>query len=74
MAISESRKVYIQRRLTLYLEAEERILNSQSYRIGSQSVTQADLAAVQSEIRQLENILDNGGGGSRTFRFVPRDL
>jgi hypothetical protein len=72
--MSGPRREYAQRRLTLYLEAEEKILNSQSYQIGTRTLTRADLAAVQGEIRRLENILDNGGTGSRTFRAVPRDL
>ncbi|GHV50384.1 hypothetical protein FACS1894216_02490 [Synergistales bacterium] len=74
MPISEARKEYVERRLTLYLEAEERILNGQSYRIGSRSLTRADLNAVRSEIHRLENLLDNDGVGSRAFRAVPRDL
>jgi hypothetical protein len=74
MALSKSRKEYLQRRLALYLEAEEMILRGQSYKIGSRSLTRADLSAVQGEIRRLEAIIDNNGVKSRSFRVVPRDL
>ncbi|MDR3280951.1 MAG: hypothetical protein LBT23_10595 [Synergistaceae bacterium] len=74
MALSEARKEYTGRRLGIYLEAEEIILRGQSYKIGSRMLTRADLAAVQSEIRRLENILETGGIQRRAFRFVLRDL
>lgn len=74
MAIPEARKVLYERRLALYLEAEEMILRGQSYRIGTRSLTRADLAAVQSEIRRMESILENNGVKNRVFRAVPRDL
>ena len=72
MPLSETRKVYLKRRLELYLAAEEMILRGQSYRIGTRSLTRADLAAVQRLIGQLEAAID--GKKSRTFRVVPRDL
>jgi hypothetical protein len=58
----------------MYLEAEEMILRGQSYRIGSRSLTRADLSAVQREIRRIENLIDSGGSRRRAFRFVLRDL
>ena len=42
---------------TLYLEAEEMILRGQAYKIGTRSLTKADIAAVQSEIHRLEAVL-----------------
>jgi hypothetical protein len=72
--MTEAYKEYVKRRLTLYLEAEEMILRGQSYKIGNRSLTRADLAAVQSEIRKLETAVENNGVTRRTFRFVPRDL
>ncbi len=74
MGMTSELQAYYARRLKLYLEAEEKILSGQSYRIGTRSVTRADLAAVQKKISELENILNNAGVGSRTLRIVPRDL
>lgn len=74
MALSDAKKQFYERRLQLYLEAEEKILTGQAYKIGSRSVTRAELAAVQSEIRRLENVLTNNGVKNRIFRIVPRDL
>jgi hypothetical protein len=72
--MTEARREYTRRRLALYLEAEEMILKGQSYKIGSRSLTRADLAAAQSEIRRLETAVENSGVTRRAFRYVPRDL
>jgi hypothetical protein len=72
--MTDARKEYLRRRLALYLEAEEMILRGQAYKIGTRSLTRADLAAVQGEIRRLETTIENAGVRSRTFRYVPRDL
>ncbi len=74
MAMTKERRLYYARRLKLYLEAEEKILSGQSYRIGTRTVTRADLAAVQKKIGEIENILNNAGVGSKAVRVVPRDL
>ena len=74
MAIPEARKTFYERRLALYLEAEEMILRGQAYKIGTRSLTRPDLAAVQGEIRRLEQTLSNNGVKNRVFRAVPRDL
>ena len=74
MAMTKERRMYYARRLKLYLDAEEKILSGQSYRIGTRSLTRADLAAVQKKIAELENIINNNGVGNRAFRVVPRDL
>ena len=61
MAVTYSKEEKIKRvklRLELYYEAEEKILNAQEYRIGSRTLTRADLDDVQSEIRKLENDLE----------------
>jgi hypothetical protein len=44
----------VQKRLGLYLAAEEKILVAQSYGTGGQTVAKASLEAVQKEIRRLE--------------------
>ena len=61
MADSRSVKMRIEsvrRRLDLYYEAEEAILNAKSFKIGSQQVTMADLDDVQKTIKELEAKLD----------------
>lgn len=45
------------RRLQLYVEAEEAILSGQSYTIGNRSLTRADLSEVREEI---DNLLADG--------------
>lgn len=45
-------------RLDIYYEAEEKILHAKEYRIGSRSLTRADLDDVQEEIKKLETELD----------------
>ena len=47
----------IQDRLSLYKQAEIRILQGQSYQIGTISYTRANLRDVQSEIARLEGAL-----------------
>jgi hypothetical protein len=48
----------VQARLTAYLAAEDTVLNSaQSYKIGTRSLTRADLAEIRAEIARLENRL-----------------
>ena len=42
-------------RLELYYEAEEKILQGQSYSIGSRSLTRANLGEVQDKIKELES-------------------
>jgi hypothetical protein len=74
MALTETRREFLGRRLAMYLEAEELILRGQSYKIGSRSLTRADLAAVQQEIHRLENAIDNDGARRRAWRYVLRDL
>ena len=41
-------------RLKLYYEAEEKVLNSQSYTLGSKTLTRADLTSIQNMIKKLE--------------------
>lgn len=64
-------------RLKLYYEAEEKILNSQSYTLGSRTLTRADLAAVQNMIRKLESevstLESRGTTKRRSARIIPLD-
>ena len=62
-------------RLAQYYEAEERVLKGQSYRIGTRQVTRADLAAIQSGIKELEAevaaLEKHGTAGRRAARVIP---
>ena len=48
----------VERRLDLYYQAEEAVLNAQRFRIGSQEVTLADLSDIRKIIKELEAELD----------------
>ena len=64
-------------RLSMYYKAEEAVLLNQEYKIGTRSLKRADLAAIQSAIKDLENqieILEAGNGKNKAGRFLPRDL
>lgn len=67
----------LKRRLQLYYDAEERILEGQSYSIGSRSLTRANLAEVRNSIKELEakvNALETRGTTKRKVaRIIPRD-
>lgn len=57
----------LERRLKLYLEAEERILLNQSYSIGGRNLTRADLSKVQSMIESLTAQLSTDNSGRRKY-------
>lgn len=65
------------RRLQKYYEAEEKILNSQSYTLGSKQLTRADLGKIQNMITKLETEIDalecNGTMKRRSSRVIPID-
>lgn len=64
-------------RLKLYYEAEEKVLNSQSYTLGSKTLTRADLTSIQSMIKKLEGEIASleqyGTMKRRSVRIVPVD-
>jgi hypothetical protein len=64
-------------RLKLYYEAEEKVLNSQSYTLGSKTLTRADLTSIQSMIKKLEGEIASleqyGTTKRRSVRIVPVD-
>lgn len=64
-------------RLASYMAAELKILEGQSYSIGSRSLTRANLGEVQLMIKELEakiNALESRGSTKRRVkRFIPRD-
>lgn len=65
------------RRLDMYYAAEEAVLKSQEYRIGTKSLKRADLASIRAMIKELEDqvsSLEAAGGKRFAGRFVPRDI
>lgn len=67
-------------RLDAYYEAELKVLQGQSYQIGSRTMTRAHLAEIRTAIRDLEiRVADlkaqaAGRGKRKAFRITPRDL
>lgn len=67
-----------QRHLDLWLEADAAVATGQSYKIGTRSLTRADVSEIAERIRfwrKEVNRLESGRkGGVRVLRAVPRDL
>lgn len=64
-----------------WLEAERVVMTGQSYKIGSQSLTRADLSMIaerikfwRAEVEKLEDEEITGRRGCKVFRAVPRDF
>ena len=69
------------KRLEQYYEAEEAILSgAQSYKVGSRSLTRANLNEIADMIKYLENRVaaeqsaSNGKGRNKVTGIVPRDF
>ena len=64
-------------RLKRYYEAEEKVLNRQSYTLGSKTLTRADLTSIQNMIKKLEGEISSleqyGTTKRRSVRIVPVD-
>lgn len=64
--------------LRIWLEAEKAVATGQSYKIGTRSLTRANLSDIASRIKYWRNEVDKlesgDGKGSRVMRIVPRDL
>lgn len=66
--------------LEMWLEAEEALSTSQSYTIGTRTLTRASLAEVRKSIEYWQNKVaaieatQARRGRSRVYRAVPRDL
>lgn len=65
----------LQARLALYKEAERKILQNQSYTIGTRTYTRANLKWIQDGIKDLENAIAaaKGTGTIRVRRALFRD-
>jgi hypothetical protein len=62
-----------EKRLQQYLDAEEKVLNGQSYSIGERKMTRADLAEIRQGIQYWENKVArlSRGGGARVRGIRP---
>lgn len=64
--------------LNMWIEAEKAVATSQSYTIGSRSLTRANLAEIRKSIEYWRNevaALEHGNSnGRRVVRVIPRDL
>lgn len=75
ITLKEARK-----HLKIWLDAENEIATSQSYTIGTRSLTRANLKEVRNQIKYWENKVNElekeaaNKGRNRTYRAVPRDL
>ena len=64
--------------LQAFLEAEIAVATGQSYKIGSRSLTRANLSEIKERINfwrnEVERLEAGRKKGMRAFRAVPRDL
>ena len=60
-----TRREVQEKRLAMYLEAEEKILLNQSYTVGNRTYVRADLGKIQSAIAELEEALSAAGARRR---------
>lgn len=64
--------------LKIWLDAEKAVATGQSYKIGTRSLTRANLSDIADRIKYWRNEvarLESGaGGGARVLRAVPRDI
>ena len=60
----------VEARLVLYVAAEEKILEGQSYTLGGRSLTRADLGAVQKTIADLDAKCQQLSGTTNTARKI----
>lgn len=66
-----------QKHLAAWLDAELAVTTGQEYRIGTRSVSRANLAEIRQQVlfwrREVEN-LSSKRGPRRVMRVIPRDL
>lgn len=67
-------------RLNAYYEAELKVLAGQEYRMGTKSLTRADLGEIRRAIANLEDLVAEleaqaaGKGRRKVFGIIPRDV
>ena len=78
--MTESNKLKLEdykKRLSLYYQAEERVLEGQSYSMGSMNLTRANLSEIRKAIKDLESRIsaleEKGTTKRRVCRIIPRD-
>ncbi len=60
-------------RLALYLAAEEKVLEGQSYRIGERELNRANLSHIREAIEYWDSrVKDMSSGGGRSRTIAPR--
>lgn len=66
-----------QEMLDLWLEAERAVTTGRSYKIGTRSLTRADVSDIASRVsfwrNEVERLENGQGRGARVLRAVPRD-
>lgn len=68
------------KRLNIWLAAEEAVATGQSYQIGTRMLTRADLKDIRAEMEYWAGKLaeaeaeEKTGGRNRLYHFVPRDV
>ena len=64
--------------LKMWLDAERAVATGQAYKIGTRSLTRANLSDIAARITYWRNELDKlesgGTGGIKVSRAVPRDI
>lgn len=67
-----------QRHLDLWLEADAAVATGQSYKIGTRSLTRANVDEIENRIKfwrkEVSRLEAGRSPGARVFRGVPRDL
>lgn len=73
-------KELCQKKLNIWLAAEEAVATGQSYQIGTRMLTRADLKQIREEMEYWGKKLAEAevesktGGRNAMYRFVPRDV
>lgn len=64
--------------LKTWLDAELAVATGQSYKIGTRSLTRANLSDIMAQIKfwrnEVARLESGAGGGARVLRAVPRDI
>lgn len=73
-------KEICEKKLKIWMDAEEAIATGQRYQIGTRMLTRADLEDVRKEMEYWATKLaeaeaeEKSGGRNRLYRFTPRDV
>lgn len=73
-------KSLCEKKLEVWLAAEEAVATGQKYQIGTRMLTRADLAEIRKEMEywgqklQEAEAEEKAGGRNRMYRFCPRDV